>query len=195
MKKVTLPLVLLSLFMFGACQSSEGDSGSAGNTGNPGDPGTGVVNKSIKLNDANGNFIGYVVSADSSQLYIYTDKNYLVNLLWNGTFSGDTVYYVDPQGDGLPFVALEDDAGCYYAKTVVLANGKYLVPRDVDVNGYATSDASITSYKSFASKSGGIIDYDGNLLGNSVAIVLVETTRAAVGLPATITLPLKLVFE
>jgi hypothetical protein len=197
MKKVTFSLVLLSLFMFGACQSSDSDSSSAGNPGNPGDPGTGVVNKSIKLNDANGNFIGYVTELSEITLSVSTSKNYLVRMDWHGNIleNKSYLYFKNVAGVDKMFI-LYNNYTLIYGKFVVPYNGKIYIPSMLNADGFVEDDTSVTEYTSYYNGTSIITPASPvAVTASQVVVTLAEAQRSDVGLPATIALPLKPIFE
>lgn len=161
----------------------------------PTDPGTGIVNKSIKLNDADNNFIGYVTSADDYKLWVFTSKGYMCRLAWDGSVGNNYFRYTEADGKGTIFVT--EETLSFLAKNIYYNyfDKKYYIPAEENSSGFVVSDSTIKESKSRVYEDAVIKNETSQLYDNQIAIRIKEITRAEVGLPETIKLPLKLKFE
>ena len=176
-------IVLIALGLV-ACQMPGG--------GGPSNPT--VVNKSIKLNDGNGNFIGYVTEVDNFFVRIYTSKGYFVTIDWTGVFADGEMLFTGTGGTGTMFL---ESGGGEVVGFVDFMYGQPYVAATVDSFGGAATDPSLTTFLSHYSD-GTTTSYGspqslkpGAIGGTPMKIA----TFADIGVPSSISPPLHLVFE
>ncbi|WEK70179.1 MAG: collagen-like protein [Candidatus Chryseobacterium colombiense] len=146
-----------------------------------------------RLVDANNQLIGYVQSIGTSNYVIKTSNGYITTINVDGTFPGLQSYYGDSSCSGtIKYInsgnnTLQNRNGkyLYYEGTT----GKFFKIDNVNANGYATNVAM--------SGIGYLYQVAGTCSPSSSTnfgwkVETTETTRATIGLPATITLPLTL---
>lgn len=195
MKRI-LPIASVSLLLtlVASCQSPTTSPGSSQGSGGTTTP---AVNQSIKLYDANKNFIGYVTSSNAEVVTVYTSAGYFVSLTWVGTLTEGEIYFTGANGSGSPFsiclIAYPPSGGL---ETTM--NGQPYVAQSVDSDGIAIPDLSITTYQSY---------YNGVTITNqspaqslsttTEAVPLKQTQLSTVGLPSSfpLSLPLQLEFQ
>jgi hypothetical protein len=158
-----------------------------------------VFAKSAKLYDANDVFLGYCAKSDETGLTVYSSASYFYTLRWNGQIEDTAIGFTGPDGSGNPIYISSALAGyCFCGKTAKRAGNAFFSFKSVNADGSAASDASITAYRSFYIPSIGSITTlasDESLGADYDVYALVTIDRAAVGIPASITTPLKLIFE
>jgi hypothetical protein len=183
MKVACLALVVALLAIgLAACQMS-------GGSGMP----NSVVDKSVKLTDGNGNFVGYVTDSTPWAVTIYTAKGYFVGLKWDGVPADGMVYFTGTGGTGTKFYACS--GGYELLGFVTFMSGQPYVATAVDGLGGAVSDPTITSYQSLYA--GSITSYGSPtaLSAATVAVPLKLAQYSDIALPSSIPAPLHLVFD
>ncbi|WP_426277547.1 DUF7151 family protein [Chryseobacterium sp. S-02] len=146
-----------------------------------------------RLVDANNQLIGYVQSIGTNNYVIKTSNGYITTINIDGTFAGIQTYYGDSACSGsVKYInsgnsTLQNRNGkyLYYEGTT----GKFFKIDNVNSNGYATNVA-MTGIGYIYQVSGTCSSSSSTNFGWKVETT--ETTRATIGLPATITLPLTL---
>ena len=183
MKVPTLVLsIILIALGFAACQMP-------GATGGP----NSAVDKSLKLMDGNGNFVGYVIGTSTSGVGIYTSKGYFFGYGWDGLPGDGQVYFTGANGTGTKFSRAS--GGYEILGLVTMMGGQPYVAAAVDELGGAVSDPSIVSYLSEYWDEA-VHNYSPQPLNTyDVAIPLKQATFADIGAPSSIPTPLHLVFE
>jgi hypothetical protein len=184
MKVVSLALAIALLAIgLAACQMPVG-------SGAPN-----LVNKSIKLTDGGGTFLGYVTSSNNIDVTIYTAKGYWVTLSWNGALADGGMLYTGTNGTGTPFGA--GVVGREILGFVTIVGGQPYVAASLDTLGGAVYDPSLTSYLSIFAH--GVI----TTFGSPQALKSVEEVGfpmklaqySDIGIPSSIPTPLRLVFD
>ena len=169
-------------------QGPQGAQGFAGPTGATGPAGPAGASAGSKLVDSNSVVLGSIVSATRSAVTIFTSTGHLTTINWNGTFPGAQNYHNGAGCTGTAFLNSGSSTIAYiYRKTVVFSAGlnALMVPaRAPEADGTVASVLNV-----------GIQSIDNNPCGVSTNATnhtweLVSTTRATVGLPAAIGLPL-----
>jgi len=146
-----------------------------------------------RLVDANNQLIGYVQSIGTNNYVIKTSNGYITTINIDGTFAGIQTYYGDSACSGsVKYInsgntTLQNRNGkyLYYEGTT----GKFFKIDNVNSNGYATN-VVMTGIGYIYQVSGTCSSSSSTNFGWKVETT--ETTRATIGLPATITLPLTL---
>ena len=137
---ITFFILALSVVIAGCANSPTGDDEIDDNNNNGN-----LVSRSIKLNDGNGNFIGYVVNVSKSSLNIYTNKNYFVTMDWKANISKSTVYFTDTDGKGTMFsLDYSNNIDSFLGNSVIYYDNKLYIPDTLDADGFIISDESIT---------------------------------------------------
>jgi len=193
---VLLPLSLLVILT--AC--SGGISNTNNTTGNPPDNspsnGSGVVFASVIAKDASGQNLGYYLGDQRPDysLLIYSPSGYMYWINWSGALSQeDWIFFSTDNCTGTPYVESGNNSN-RFGKVVIYDeqhNKLYRLKSSLITSGGYITPTQIT-YKSY-------YDYEGTCRNDLPyvlsAIELEETTRAAVGIPETITPPITLNFQ
>lgn len=152
-----------------------------------------------RLVDANNQLIGYVQSIGTSNYVIRTSNGYITTISIDGSFVGAQTYYNDSGCNGITKYInsggsttlgyIRSGKYLYYEPTT----GKFFKLKNINSNGIAISvtiPSSSYIYNFNASTNVGTCTVGSGTVGWQVEET--ETTRATIGLPATITLPLTL---
>jgi hypothetical protein len=158
-----------------------------------------VTDKFMKVIDADGTYLGKAVSIDNSQISICTMKNYFVQMNWQGSLKMNAytgIFFTGQYGSGAMF-DMKRAAFPMFGNNITFFNGKLFKPALTDDNNLVIGDCSITGYHS--------LSFDGVTVSNLAcpatispaytSYTFAEVSRSEAGLPAEITLPLKLVLE
>lgn len=152
-----------------------------------------LVNRSVLLKDAKGATLGYVAETSASAVTVFTISGYFVSLSWDGTLTDGTCWYTGAEGTGTPFtIAPETDRLFGFSVSI---SGKPYVAAEVDGNGRAVADRSITGFQSYHPARGGAVDLAGAVPAGHVAYALRAATPAELGLPPVIAPLRQLVFK
>jgi len=144
-----------------------------------------------RLVDASSQLIGYVQSIGTNNFVIKTSNGYILTINIDGTFAGIQAYYGDSACSGtIKYInsgntTLQNRSGkyLYYEGTT----GKFFKIENINANGYAVNTAMVGI---------GYLYQVSGTCGSSAStnfgwkVETTETTRATIGLPTTITLPL-----
>ncbi|MPS66211.1 MAG: hypothetical protein DI622_03950 [Chryseobacterium sp.] len=144
-----------------------------------------------RLVDANNQLIGYVQTMGTNSYVIKTSNGYITTINIDGTFPGTQSYYGDSSCSGsIKYVnsgnnttQIRNGKYLYYEGTT----GKFFKLDNVNANGYATN-AAMVGIAYLYQISGTCTSSASTNYGWKVETT--ETTRATIGLPNTITLPL-----
>lgn len=148
-----------------------------------------VISTATELRDAQGILLGYVVSSNADGLEVLTPKDYIVSMSWAGTMQDGIALFTEPAGKGKVFVQWSE---AYPLRGYVTAiSGKPYVAASLNAEGNAVADPRITSYRSYY--------FDGTttdlpatpVLGTYGAYPLREVQLADIGVPSSVSLPLK----
>ncbi len=191
MKRTLLTIIAVSLIAsFGCFNDSKDNSNSMLLLGFAGGGGGGSISsQNIYINDANGE-IGRALMVMHNIITMYSSNNYMYIMKWDGTFLTQPIYFSESSCTGTAYV-YRDSLIEYpsYGKFALYGTDSKLY-RYKTVNEDGTSSIISISYESI---------YDSGmcsaLSGTTDASELEETTRASVGIPATITPPLSVVFK
>ncbi len=158
---------------------AQGPMGPAGPTG-----ATGPVGPSGGANvyDANSVLLGRAIAADDEGVTLFTSTGHLATLRWDGSFETSPVFFTTPGCTGTAYLNSRATASRrIFAKRVVFSK--------------FTTSIYLPNATTSASVAGASTDSDGLCRGTTSAVhgwALTATTRATVGLPATIAGPLTL---
>ncbi len=144
-----------------------------------------------RLVDGNNQFIGYVQTISTNNYTVKTSNGYIITINIDGTFSGIQTYYGDASCSGsVKYInssntTLQNRNGkfLYYEGTT----GKFFKIDNVNTNGYAVNTAMV-GIAYIYQVSGTCSSSSSTNLGWKVETT--EISRASIGLPTTITLPL-----
>ena len=134
-----------------AADTLHGDTRAAGRAVR--EPGTGaaccppVISTATELRDAQGVFLGYVVSSNADGLEVFTPKGYLVSMSWAGTLQDGIALFTEPSGKGTVFVQWSNAYPLQGYVTVI--KGKPYIAASLNAEGNAVADPGITSYQSY----------------------------------------------
>jgi len=123
---------------------------------------------------------------------MYSSTGYIYSLGWNGNIKTlNIVFFSGANCTGTAYIIEADNSS--NSKTVFYSKylNKYYVPKTINADGTAYASATPVTTNSYDKNDGSVVNYT----QTSVSIELVETTKALVGIPATITPPLTIVFK
>jgi len=152
-----------------------------------------AVDTSIRLSDAHGNFLGYVVSSSSSGLEIYTPKGYFVSMDWNGVLQDGIALFTGADGTGTMFFQWSSDSALQGFVTSIAGHPYF--PSSSGANGIAVADPGITSYESYYFNDSIANVPVTPVLGAYNAYPLKRAQPADIGLPSSMVLPLRTVSQ
>jgi hypothetical protein len=162
-----------------------GATGAAGATGATG--ATGAAGAGLAVYDSSGTpqYIGKMVSGNQYGFTVLTSTDYLVYFPWDNSLYADQIYWT---GAGCTGTGYLNDGGtpgqnirgksAYYSA----ARSSYMVPTTIQAGGYSTSVGSITSA---SIENPNCYASPGTISG----WLLQTTTKTALGIPSSITLP------
>jgi hypothetical protein len=137
------------------------------------------------LRDSAGNVLGTAISATSTTVQLRSSTGYFYSILWTGGFVAAQIYYSNTGCTGTAWLnAASTQPRLWYSKFALYegATGDFDLVSNADANGNATNvTASVASVFSASCAP---------ITGSVGGFVLQRTTRAALGIPATITPPL-----
>ncbi len=144
-----------------------------------------------RLTDANNQLIGYVQTVGTNNYVVKTSNGYIITIGVDGTFTGVQTYYGDSACSGTTKyinsgnTTLQNRSAkyLYYEGTT----GKFFKIDNVNANGYA-SNVAMVGISYIYQTSGACTSSSSPNYGWKVETT--EITRANIGLPTTITLPL-----
>ncbi|MCA6065796.1 hypothetical protein JI747_001315 [Chryseobacterium sp. RG1] len=152
------------------------------------------VNEGLgRLVDGTNQLIGYVQTIGTNNYVVKTSNGYVITINIDGTFSGIQTYYGDSSCSGTVKYINSGNTTLqnrsvkylYYEGTT----GKFFKIDNVNANGYAVNTAMVGAAYLYQ-VSGTCSSSTATNFGWKVEAT--ETTRATIGLPTTITLPLTL---
>jgi hypothetical protein len=150
-----------------------------------------VISTTTELRDAQGVFLGYVVSSNADGLEVFTPKDYLVSMSWAGTLQDGIALFTEPAGGGTVFVQWSNAYPLQGYVTVI--KGRPYIAASLNAEGNAVADPGITSYQSYYFD-GTTIDLPATpVLGSYGAYPLQQAKLADIGVPSSVSLPLKAV--
>jgi hypothetical protein len=150
-----------------------------------------VISTTTELRDAKDALLGYVVSSSEDGLEVYTPKDYLVSLSWAGTPRDGLALYTEPAGAGTVFVQWSNAYPLQGYVTVI--KGTPYIAATLNAEGNAVADPDITSYQSYYFD-GAVTDIPSTpVLGSYGAFPLQKAGLADIGVPSSVSLPLKAV--
>lgn len=165
-------------------QGPQGEQGVAGTNGNNGSPGT------MAVSDANGE-LGKILMITTVYLTVYNQEDYLYFLGWNGQIFDDTFYFSGSGCTGTRYSNVGQYESYAMIGKIVFRDAtidKLYVPKTVNADGTALT----TSLNALSFSSSGICT---NTNLTSYFSELIETTKASVGIPETITAPISIIFN
>ena len=173
---------------------AKGDPGAAGAPGAPGSQGIQGIqgpagSGSVWVRDAGGAKLGTLVSLTGNGATVITPAGYLVTLTWLGAIATSQIYWSDTNCTGTPYInAGGSPPRATWGKQVYYSAvaGKIYVAAGADGNGqsWATSITGLDALENPAC---------GNNAYSATGVYPVEEkTRADIGLPGTIVLPMTL---
>ncbi len=175
MKKTIYALVALLIVVFLSATFGCADSDDSNvNT-------TSETSTSLIVEDADGTSLGLVLSADSESITILSSEKYIYVYDWI-EFQKRNIYYTNGTCSGAAY----DSESTKYGKSISINNsGDVFIPTNLNADGSpATSLITSESYIDQDTGSCMTDTYNGDF------IELTPTTKAAVGIPDTIALPL-----
>jgi len=150
-----------------------------------------AVDTSTRLSDANGNFLGYVVSSGPSGLEIYTPKGYFVSMDWNGVLQDGIALFTGADGTGTMFFQWSSENALQGFVTSI--GGHPYIPSSTGANGIAVADPGITSYESYYFDDSITNVPATPVLGPYDAYPLKRAQPVDIGMPSSMALPLRVV--
>jgi hypothetical protein len=150
-----------------------------------------AISTATELRDAQGVFLGYVVSSNADGLEVFTPKDYLVSMSWAGTLQDGIALFTEPAGKGTAFVQW---SSAYPLKGyVTVIKGRPYIAASLNAEGNAVADPGITSYQSYYFD-GTTIDLPSTpVLGSYGAYQLQPAQLSDIGVLSSVSLPLKAV--
>lgn len=176
------------------CRGAAGPAGAQGPAGPAGPRGPTGASGAIVVRDAADQELGRLVSfggtvwspfnAGRASVALLTSTNHLVYLGLDGSIAGAPLYWTQAGCTGTAYLNLGGGAATLYSKVVLRSevSGGLFVPASGNANGI-TAAVSLTSAASENPSCA-------TSIGTRQGIRLTAVSRAAVGLPATITPPL-----
>ncbi|EQA37145.1 hypothetical protein LEP1GSC047_0802 [Leptospira inadai serovar Lyme str. 10] len=183
---------ILALVGANSASSAPGNSSSGGVTTNGGSGGTTISTHDTKVYDANNQFLGYGFP-NAYSIQMVSPTGYFYSLGWDGIITDSYIKFTQINGGGVAFI---DATGAPYAKFAERAGGSLYTAQQADVYGNAVSNPGITQYYSYYI-AGSITNYPAGLtVGTSLKVFPLTTiTKTVAGIPNTIALPIKVVYQ
>lgn len=168
------------------------DAGSPGDGGTVGDGGTAVVTSNLSVQDATGQTLGWLLSANDASLMVLTPKGYITTISWDATPILYAVYYSDINCAGDAYLYIGEFAKMFGAIAYSLPLSRGLaVSASIANDGTAVSDGA--TVKTYLHSDGSCEDATHSFTGTPKCIKLKAITPAEAGILAVVNPPLKIV--
>jgi len=193
---VLILTVLLAVFLT-VC-SGGGGGGGGGDSGSTINNGSSVAFASVIVKDASGQNLGYFIGDKyaSYAFIVYSPSGYMYRIDWAGSLidASDDIYFSELNCEGIPYMGDVSKDAKIYGKVVTydkFHDKLYRLKSSLITDGYIKV-ISITVKAEYNRSDGTCENTSSSPIG---VIELEETTRADVGIPATITAPITLDFQ